>query len=131
MKQKNDEEERFTNLVFTFLHTFFYKLKVTRLNTYSTVPAIWTDEQQTLAKSVDIVTFASPSAVKIWSEKVGNQFTAVVIGPSSAKAATTCGFQKVISPEGSKGIGAWAESIKSAVSILESGSVAVPVIEEK
>ena len=111
--------------------TFIFESKVTRLNTYSTVPAIWTDEQQTLAKSVDIVTFASPSAVKIWSGKVGNQFTAVVIGPSSAKAATTCGFQKVISPEGSKGLGAWAETIKSAVSILESADVAVPVIEEK
>lgn len=87
------------------------------------MPAIWTDSQQALAKSVDIVTFASPSAVKIWSEKVGTAFTAVVIGPSSAKAATTCGFEKVISPEGSKGVGAWADTIKSAV--LSVGSPAV------
>lgn len=88
---------------------------MTRLNTYSTVPAIWTESQQILARSVDIVTFASPSAVKIWSEKVGTKFTAVVIGPSSAKAANTCGYQRVVSPEGSKGLGAWADTIKSAV----------------
>ena len=45
--------------------------KVTRLNTYSTVPAVWTEQQTQLARSVDIVTFGSPSAVKTWAEKVG------------------------------------------------------------
>jgi hypothetical protein len=119
------------------------------LNTYCTVPAIWSKEQEELARSVQIVTFASPSAVKIWSEKgylhiyvyiqiyificpctyiyryiiyihtymyhtsfiyksicmiifmhvniyysVGTDFTAVVIGPTSAKAATTQGFDR-------------------------------------
>lgn len=68
--------------------------QVTRLNTYCTVPAIWSKEQEELARSVQIVTFASPSAVKIWSEKVGTDFTAVAIGPTSAKAATTQGFSR-------------------------------------
>ena len=45
--------------------------KVTRLNTYATVPAVWTEQQTQLARSVDIVTFGSPSAVKTWAEKVG------------------------------------------------------------
>ena len=95
------------------------------MNTYSTVPAIWSDSQEALAKSVDIVTFASPSAVKIWSEKVGTAFTAVVIGPSSAKAASTCGFERVVSPVGSKGERAWADTIKSTVLSLGSQSSAV------
>jgi uroporphyrinogen-III synthase len=70
--------------------------QVTRLNTYCTVPAIWSKEQEELARSVQIVTFASPSAVKIWSEKVGTDFTAIVIGPTSAKAATTQGFSRYV-----------------------------------
>ena len=60
---------------------------------------------------MDIVTFASPSAVKIWADKVGTDFIAVVIGPSSAKAAINLDFRKTVSPEGSKGIGAWADVI--------------------
>ena len=62
---------------------------------------------------MDIVTFASPSAVKTWSEKVGTQFTAVVIGPTSAKAAQSQGFKNVVSEEGSKGVAAWADLIKT------------------
>ena len=99
--------------------------KVTRLNTYSTVPSIWSAEQEALARSMDIVTFASPSSVKIWSEKVGTAFTAVVIGPSSAKAANSAGFERVVSPEGSKGLGAWAEAIKGAVLVLQSAALEV------
>ena len=86
--------------------------KVTRLNTYNTVPAIWTSAQEELAKSVDIVTFGSPSAVKTWAEKVGTDFTAVVIGPTSFKSAEKLGYKQVIAPEnGSKGIEAWAQAI--------------------
>jgi uroporphyrinogen-III synthase len=93
--------------------------KVTRLNTYNTVPAVWTSEQEALAKSVDIVTFGSPSAVKTWAEKVGTDFTAVVIGPTSFKSAEKLGYQKVIAPEnGSKGIEAWAQAIANAADQL-------------
>lgn len=95
-------------------------MKVTRLNTYTTVPAVWSEEQLLRARTIDIVTFASPSAVRIWSEKVGTDFTAVVIGPTSAKEAMKQGFRGVISPEGSKGIGAWAEKIKIAVADFQS-----------
>ena len=85
---------------------------MTRLNTYTTVPAVWSSDEENLARSVDIVTFASPSAVKIWADKVGTDFTAVVIGPTSAKAATSVGFKKVFAPEGSKGVEAWADLVK-------------------
>ena len=64
---------------------------------------------------MDIVTFASPSAVRIWAEKVGTDFIAVVIGPSSAKAAISQNFKLILSPEGSKGIRAWAEKIIQTV----------------
>ena len=93
--------------------------KVTRLNTYNTVPAVWTGEQEALAKSVDIVTFGSPSAVKTWAEKVGTDFTAVVIGPTSFKSAEKLGYQKVVAPEnGSKGIEAWAQAISNVADSL-------------
>lgn len=45
---------------------------VTRLNTYETVPSVWTEEQLNKAKEeVEIVTFASPSAIRIWRERCG------------------------------------------------------------
>lgn len=37
---------------------------VTRLKTYDTIPSTWTDEQLALAKSIDVVTFASPSTIR-------------------------------------------------------------------
>ena len=88
---------------------------MTRLNTYTTVPAIWTKEQELQARSVDIVTFASPSTVKSWSEKVGTDYTAVAIGPTSHSAAVNSGFNKVLSPNGSKGVEAWADEVNKAV----------------
>lgn len=93
------------------------------MNTYTTIPATWSKEQEELASSMDIVTFASPSAVKIWSEKVGTNYIAVVIGPSSAKAATSLGFTRIVSPEGSKGIQAWADTVKEVVMELKNNSV--------
>lgn len=88
--------------------------QVTRINTYSTVPATWTEEQTALARTVDIVTIGSPSAAKTWAERVGTDFIAVVIGPTSARAAEKLGFKQVLCPEGSKGIEAWADLVKKA-----------------
>lgn len=89
--------------------------KVTRLSTYKTVSALWTAEQLDVAKNdVDIVTFASPSAIRMWKDKVGSDYTAVVIGPTSCRAAETSSFTRVVAPEdgSSKGLEAWAELIK-------------------
>lgn len=85
------------------------------------MPAKWTDEQLSLAKSVDIVTFASPSAVRTWCEKVGNfNAVAVVIGPTSARAAEQAGYTKVFSPSaGSKGVEPWAKLINDVARELE------------
>jgi len=87
--------------------------KVTRLNTYTTVPAQWTIQQMRLAGIMEVVTFASPSAVKTWASRVGTDAKAVAIGPTSAAAALKAGFLKVYSPaEGSKGIEPWADLIR-------------------
>lgn len=93
--------------------------KVTRLNTYETIPSIWTEEELILAKSIDIVTFASPSAIKIWTERCGNHAIACVIGPTSLQAAKKLGYEKVFSPKESKGIEAWSQVIKETIETFE------------
>ena len=93
--------------------------KVTRINTYTTVPAAWTDDQLKLAKSVDIVTFASPSTVRIWAERTGAHGRAVVIGPTSKVAAEKAGFTSIYSPSaGSKGIEPWAKLVEQVADEL-------------
>lgn len=90
--------------------------KVDRINTYTTVPATWTDEQIDTAKGVDVVALASPSAVRTWAERIGTSAAAVVIGPTSAKAAEEAGFQRVYVPsEGSKGLEPWAKLIAEVI----------------
>jgi uroporphyrinogen-III synthase len=85
---------------------------VTRLNTYDTIEAPWSADQLEMAKQTDIVTFASPSTVKVWASRAGTRATAVVIGPTSAVSAEKAGFADVRAPQGSKGVEAWAELIR-------------------
>ena len=92
---------------------------VTRLNTYETIEATWNAEMLADAKDCEIVTFASPSAVKTWASRCGYSFLAVTIGPTSAKAAT--GFKQVVSPTDSKGLEAWADLIIQTVDEYDSG----------
>lgn len=88
--------------------------EVTRLETYRTVPALWSEQDFELAKSANMVTFASPSAVRIWKERVGTMQSALVIGPTSEKAAKEAGFKSVFSsPEGSHGLDLFATLIQS------------------
>jgi len=84
---------------------------VTRLETYKTIPSVWTEEQYKVAHNIKIVTFASPSAVKTWAERCGTSATAVVIGPTSANAARKLGFAKLHAPEASAGVEVWAKLI--------------------
>ena len=66
---------------------------------------------------MDIVTFASPSAVRTWVERVGSGAKAVVIGPTSAVAARKAGFKDVFSPSvGSKGLVPWADLVVKVAS---------------
>jgi uroporphyrinogen-III synthase len=96
--------------------------QVTRLNTYDTVPATWTDEDFKTSKTIDIVTFASPSAIRIWTERCGSDQIAVVIGPTSLEAAKKCGFSKVYAPQGSKGLQAWADKIREVALSLKTNN---------
>ena len=93
--------------------------QVKRLNTYSTVPAKWTTQQLEAAKQVDIVTFASPSAVRTWAERAGTDYAVVAIGPGCAKAAESAGFRDVSCPAGSKGVEAWATEVERVASSLK------------
>jgi uroporphyrinogen-III synthase len=89
------------------------------LNTYTTIPTSWTESDLQTAKETDVVTFASPSAVKVWKDRVGTSVVVVVIGSTSYHAARNAGFQQVFSPSGaSKGVEPWAALTREVVKIL-------------
>lgn len=90
-----------------------------RIDTYTTLPATWNADDFARARSAKIVTFASPSAVRAWSERVGTSATAVCIGETSAKECRRVGFasESVHSPE-SPGIESWAQSVMAVVDEL-------------
>ena len=83
-----------------------------RIDTYTTVPAEWDASALASARAASIVTFASPSAVRVWAERVGTDATAVCIGETSAAECRRVGFEaeRVHCPE-SPGVEAWAEAI--------------------
>lgn len=78
-----------------------------RIDTYTTVPADWAPEDLARAQSASVVTFASPSAVRIWAERVGTDAAAVCIGETSAAEARKVGFGRVVAPD-SPGVESWA-----------------------
>ena len=81
-----------------------------RINTYTTVPADWSEEEHARATAASVVTFASPSAVRVWAERAGTGAAALCIGETSAKAARSAGFGDVRCPE-SPGVEAWADTV--------------------
>ena len=57
-----------------------------------------------------------------WAERLGTDFAAVVIGPTSQKAAEKAGFREVFVPEGgSKGLEPWAQLIREVANRLSAG----------
>lgn len=100
--------------------------QVTRLNTYDTVPAVWSDAKLDLAQNtINIICFASPSAVDSWVEKVANKQNgkdvtrstlAACIGETSAQACREKGWRDVdiFYPE-NPGVQGWADSVADAV----------------
>jgi len=86
---------------------------VTRLETYTTLPAKhWTAAMTKLAKTIQVATFASPSAIHHWANKVGTDAKAVVIGPTTAAEARRVGFKEVYAPPESGGLEPFAELIR-------------------
>lgn len=73
-------------------------IRTTRIDTYTTVPADWAAADLTRAKAARLVTFGSPSAVRVWAERVGTAAAAVCIGETTAAEARKCGFEDVVAP---------------------------------
>lgn len=92
--------------------------RVTRLNTYSTVEAKWTEVEASKAEGIDIVSFAAPSAVKSWVSKagVGADVRVACIGETSASAAVTAGFAEtnVFFPT-KPGLAGWVSAVGNAI----------------
>jgi uroporphyrinogen-III synthase len=98
------------------------ELEFIRMNTYDTVEAIWTSTELEIArKQIDIVTFASPSAVQVWVQRVGNHQAAVCIGETSATAAKQAGFKNVSAPQ-SPGLEAWMSTLKAVYSEMQAAT---------
>ncbi|GAQ79840.1 uroporphyrinogen III synthase [Klebsormidium nitens] len=99
--------------------------KVTRLNTYST-ETVRTVDPNALAAAADapVATFASPTAVKAWVERVCQgdvkrwSGAAACIGNTSAVAARNAGLDKIYFPD-SPGIEGWVRSVREALSAVE------------
>jgi uroporphyrinogen-III synthase len=89
---------------------------VTRLNTYTTEPAAWDDAAWAAARRATVVTFASPSAVKVWAERVGTALPVACIGLTSGAAAAKRGFARVDYPA-EPGIGGWAASVRKQLQL--------------
>ena len=81
-----------------------------RLSTYTTTGATWDEDAHALAREAEVVSFGSPSAVRVWAERVGTTAVAACIGKTSADAATEAGFGRVVYPE-SPGVEAWADTV--------------------
>jgi uroporphyrinogen-III synthase len=81
-----------------------------RIDTYTTVAAEWDASALARAQSAAVVTFASPSAVRVWAEKAGTSAAAVCIGETSAAEARRVGFADVRCPD-SPGVAAWADAV--------------------
>lgn len=91
---------------------------VTRLNTYDTVTADWSDEFKQAASQVQVACFASPSSVKGWLKNTenNNNVLAACIGVTSATACKELGWEesKIFFPE-DPGLEGWVESIRYAM----------------
>ena len=85
-----------------------------RIDTYTTVGATWDGAAERAAAEAAVVTFASPSAVRIWAERAGTAAAAICIGETSAVEARGVGFERVIFPE-KPGVESWAECVVKEV----------------
>lgn len=74
-------------------------IRTQRIDTYTTVPADWAPADLARAHAARLVTFGSPSAVRVWAERVGTAAAAVCIGETTAAEARNCGFADVVAPE--------------------------------
>ena len=97
---------------------------VTRLDTYDTIAAQWTTDQQQLADQVDILCVASPSALNGWLSNNNNSNSqhdvplAACIGETSAQACREAGCwtnDEIWYPADNPGMDGWMTAIQSAI----------------
>jgi len=96
-------------------------VEVTRLNTYDTVTANWSEDQKKVSEAVKIACFASPSSIKGWLQNTNENknVIAACIGETSATACRNHGWDesKIFYPE-KPGIDGWVKAIKDAEASL-------------
>jgi uroporphyrinogen-III synthase len=98
-------------------------IRTRRIDTYTTVAATWNSSELERARAAAVVTFGSPSAVRVWAERAGTGATAVCIGETSAAECRRVGFERVLAPE-SPGVEAWADTVAALdLSTREGGSL--------
>lgn len=94
---------------------------VTRLDTYDTVTAQWSDVEKEEAAKVQVACFASPSAVKGWLKNSNHnrQVLAACIGETSAKACREHDWpdSQIFYPD-SPGVSGWADAVADALESL-------------
>jgi uroporphyrinogen-III synthase len=94
---------------------------VTRLNTYDTVTASWTDDQKEAAANVHVACFGSPSAIEGWLLNTNDniEVLAACIGETSAKSCRAHKWpeERIFFPE-KPGIQGWAASVKEALETI-------------
>lgn len=98
---------------------------ITRLNTYDTVTATWTPDEEAAAKSTTVACFASPSAVKAWLKNTSKldsccpRALAACIGETSAKACRSNGWSEedIFYPE-KPGVEGWADAVANALQCI-------------
>ena len=69
------------------------------------------------AAAVAVVAIGSPSAARVWAERVGTGQAVACIGETSARACEDLGFSSVFFPD-KPGIPGWAASVRDAVASL-------------
>jgi uroporphyrinogen-III synthase len=95
---------------------------VTRLDTYDTVTATWSEEEQAMASTTQIACFGSPSAVEAWLQNTNNNknILAACIGETSAEACRKFEFseEQIFYPE-KPGVPGWASAVVEAMESLK------------
>jgi uroporphyrinogen-III synthase len=95
---------------------------VTRLNTYDTITATWSEEEQAMASTTQIACFGSPSAVEAWLQNTNNNknVLAACIGETSADACRKLDFSEehIFYPE-KPGVPGWASAVMEAMESLQ------------
>ena len=95
-------------------------IRTRRINTYTTAPAAWSAADLARAQAARFVAFGSPSAVRVWAERVGTAAAAACIGETTEAEARALGFGQVsvpTRPEGDRAtmLEAWADCCAEAV----------------